>query len=90
MAFIDESGKYISFDCSDLIVELKEDIAEFGGDTFVFVWCKKYKDMTIYTNYDFDVNGFPIKWNELKNDESICKMSMSALLLLLEKQNSII
>ena len=40
MAFINSHGKKISFECSELIEELKEDIAEFGGDKIVAVWCK--------------------------------------------------
>ena len=35
MAFINPQGIKISYECSELIEELKEDIAEFGGDTIV-------------------------------------------------------
>ena len=35
MAFINEQGLEISYECSELIKELKEDIVEFGGDTVV-------------------------------------------------------
>lgn len=32
MAFINKNGQSISFECSELIEELKDDISEFGGD----------------------------------------------------------
>lgn len=50
MAFTNKQGIKISFECSELIGELKEDIAEFGGDKIVAVWCKDNPGVTIYTN----------------------------------------
>lgn len=90
MAFINEQGIKISFECSDLIKELKEDIAEFGGDTVVAVWCKDNSGVTIYTNYDFIDEEQPITEKDLDKDEYIEKMTMSTLLILLEKQNEIL
>lgn len=90
MAFINPQGMRISYECSELIAELKEDIAEFGGDTIVAVWCKDNSGVTIYTNYDFIDDEDPITESEIEDDEYIQKMSMSALLLLFEKQNEIL
>lgn len=90
MAFINEQGIKISFECSNLIKELKEDIAEFGGETVVAVWCKDNSGVTIYTNYDFIDEEQPITEKDLDKDEYIEKMTMSALLVLLEKQNEIL
>ena len=90
MAFINPQGIKISFECSELIKELKEDILEFGGDKIVAVWCKDNSGVTIYTNYDFIEEEQPITENELQDDEYIQKMTMSALLVLLEKQNEIL
>lgn len=90
MAFINEQGIKISFECSDLIKELKEDITEFGGDTVVAVWCRDNSGVTLYTNYDFIDEDQPITEKELDKDEYIQKMTMSALLILLEKQNEIL
>lgn len=90
MAFINPQGVKISFECSDLIKELKEDIAEFGSDTIVAVWCKDNLGVTIYTNYDFIDEDQPITKKEVDDDEYIEKMTMSALLILLEKQNEIL
>lgn len=80
----------ISFECSELINELKEDISEFGDNEEIAVWCKDYGGVTIYTNYDFINPESPIEPSELKKDEYIKIMTMGKLLPLLEKQNSII
>lgn len=90
MAFINEQGLGISYECSELIEELKEDIVEFGGDTVVAVWCKDNSGVTLYTNYDFIDEDQPITEKEVDDDEYIQKMTMSALLILLEKQNEIL
>ena len=89
MAFVNENGEKISFECSELIEEVKEDIAEFGGNQIVAVWCKKYSGVEIYTNYDFFEEESPIEESELKDGEYIKQMTMTALLILLEKQNDI-
>lgn len=90
MSFINSHGKKISFECSELIEELKEDIAEFGGDKIVAVWCKGNAGVTLYTNYDFIEKEEPINASELHCDEYIQEMTMTALLTLLEKQNEIL
>ena len=90
MAFINSEGKSISYECSELIEELKQDIKEFGGDTIVAVWCKDYKGVVIYTNYDFIDEEYPIIEDELKDGEFIKQMTMTALLRILEKQNEIL
>lgn len=89
MAFINKNGQSISFECSELIEELKDDISEFGGDRIVAVWCREYQGVTIYTNYDFITEDKPLQKTELQKNEQIKKMTMTALLMLLEEQNSI-
>lgn len=90
MAFTNPDGMNISYECSELIEELKEDIAEFGGDTIVAVWCKDNSGVTLYTNYDFIEEEKSIAETELRENEYLQKMTMSALLILLEKQNEIL
>ena len=90
MAFTNSDGINISYECSELIEELKEDIAEFGGDTIVAVWCMDSSGVTIYTNYDFIEEEESIAETELKENEYLQKMTMSALQILLEKQNEIL
>lgn len=90
MAFINEDGKSISYECSELIEELRTDIEEFGGHTVVAVWCKEEYGVEVYTNYDFIEPEKPISEAELSEGEYLKKMTMLALLILLEKQNEII
>ena len=81
MAFVNAKGRKISYECTDLIEELKQDIIEFGGDTIIAVWCKDNSGVTVYTNYDFIDDEDPITESEIEDDdEYIQKMSMSALL----------
>jgi hypothetical protein len=37
MAFLNKGGKRISYECGDLIEELRGDIEEFGGDLIIEV-----------------------------------------------------
>lgn len=90
MGFRNSEGKLISYECSELISELKQDIAEFGGDKVVAAWCKEYEGVVIYTNYDFVESEMPLNKSEIKDGEFIKKMTMSALLVILEKQNKVI
>lgn len=90
MAFISTQGIKISFECSNLIEELKADIAEFGENEIVSVWCKDNSGVTIYTNYDFNIEGEIINESALEDNEYIQNMTMGALLILLEKQNEIL
>ena len=87
MSFTNPEGIKLSYECSDLIEELKADIEEFGGDKIVAVWCIDNSGVTFYTNYDFIVPEEPLQKSELQNGEYIKKMTMSALLIRLEKQN---
>ena len=90
MAFVNPQGIKISYECSELIEELKQDIEEFGGDTIVAVWCKENDGLIFYTNYDFINEEEPITEKELQNEEFIKQMTMTTLLILLEEQNEII
>lgn len=80
----------ISYDCSDLINELKMDLEEFGADFRINVWCIDKDGGIIYTNYDFIDKKDPIKSSELKSVEYIRQMTIRELLDRLEKQNSLI
>lgn len=88
MAFENNEGELISFDCSELIGKLKADISEFGGEMFVEVITEERRGVVIYKDYNF-VND---KDTVLKvpEKEKIQKMTASALLLLYEQQNSIL
>lgn len=90
MGFINANGESISYECSELIEELKQDITEFGENDIVLVWCKDYMGVIVYTNYDFISESMPVGNFEFDRDEFSKKMTMGELLKLLEKQNSVI
>lgn len=87
MAFINNLGQSISFDCSDLIEELKVDIAEFGGNKILEVVTEERDGVTIYKDYNF-VNNDNKTTFKLSENEKSQKMTASSLLLLYEKENS--
>lgn len=88
MALIGNNDLNISYECSDLINELKEDIAMDGSSKLVNVWYKEVHGAIVYTNYDFIVPEEPIDESELEDGEKIKQMTMGALLTVLEQQNS--
>ena len=88
MAFKNSYGVNISFECSDLIKELKRDILEFGEDDTVAVWCKKKFGVELYTNYDF-IKPENVKESELDDGEYLKSMTMRELLSLMEQQNEL-
>ena len=86
MAFVNEYGVKVSFECSDLIEELKMDIAEFGADDPVAVWCKEKFGVELYINYDFIR---PENVKDLQDGEYVKSMTMGELLALMEQQNEL-
>lgn len=88
MAFINDLGQAISFNCSELIEELKADIAEFGGDRLVEVVTEKKHGATIYKDYNFINDEKGAKFC-LSDGETLQRMTASALLFLYEKENEI-
>lgn len=88
MGFKNEDGTEICMECTELINELKQDIQEFGGNEVVYVWCKRAYGVVLYVNYDFITEDDPVSINELEEGEYLQKMTMTALLMLLEQQNA--
>lgn len=74
----------ISYECSELIEELKQDIVEFG-DKNIYAIFKKINGVMVLYDYDFTENKLQI------NDKEIAQiMKSSEVLKVLEEQNSII
>ena len=61
-------GYPISFECSELIKELRRDISECGKDKLLAVWLKNYPEhgVEFAVNYDFIVEDSPIGKTELE------------------------
>ena len=79
----------ISYECTQLINELKEDIEEFGNIN-MYAFFEKIKGHMFLTNYDFINEEIPLNVKELKDGTIIKIMKATEILDVLEKQNSII
>lgn len=80
---------HISYDSEDLIAEVKEDIAELGEDTQVFVWARYVAEYDTAFAVDYDFLDATIRKNDIDADESVGVTTLGELLTQLEKQNSI-
>ena len=74
---------------NDLIEELKDDIAELGGNILVEVVTEEREGVTIYKDYNFIDNDESTAF-KLSETEKLQRMTASALLLLYEQENSIL
>ena len=80
----------ISYECSELIEELKRDIEEFG-DKDMYAFFEEINCNTFLTNYDFIVDEKPLSTKDFKSNTKYIKiMKASEILRILEEQNSII
>lgn len=92
MAILGKHGGLVSYDCKELIQELKMDIAEFGKDEMLVVWMRRYPEhgVELAVNYDFIVDEKPIdKGREVDKNERLVIMRADILLDRLIKQNDI-
>lgn len=80
----------ISYECDELIEELKQDILEFGEDVKLFAFYEKVNGITFLTNYDFiEEDGIP-HLEEYEKGTVAEIMKASEILKILEEQNRII
>ena len=79
----------LSYECSELIEELKEDIEEFG-DIDMYAFFEEIDGYTFLTNYDFISEEKPLTVEEFKEDTVVQIMKASKILEILEDQNKII
>lgn len=82
-------GMTVSYDSEDLIAEVKEDIAELGEDTQVFVWARYIEEYDTAFAVDYDFLDATIRKDDIDADESVGVTTLGELLTQLEKQNSI-
>lgn len=89
MAFMNKAGIKISYDCRNLIDELKQDIAEFGSHLILDVVVQDVEGVTIYKDYNFIEND-PATEFTLEPGERIVKMTAATLLMMYEKENELL
>lgn len=79
----------ISYECSDLIEELKNDINEFGNIK-MYAFFEKINGFLFLVNYDFISEELPLQIKEFNETTMVQIMKAKEILKILEKQNSII
>lgn len=89
MAFMNKAGIKISYDCRELIDELKQDIEEFGSHLILDVVVQDVEGVTIYKDYNFIEND-PATEFTLEPGERIVKMTAATLLMMYEKENELL
>ena len=89
MAFTNKYGQKISYDCQELIEELKQDITEFGSEMLVDVVTEEREGVTLYKDYNFIDDDVETDFI-LNENEKLQRMTASALLVLYEKENKIL
>lgn len=86
---MNKAGIKISYDCRELIDELKQDIAEFGSHLILDVVVQDVEGVTIYKDYNFIEND-PTTEFTLEPGERIVKMTAATLLMMYEKENELL
>lgn len=89
MALINKEGKSISFECSDLIEELENDICEFGSNLMVEVVTENIEGVTIYKDYNFIDQEDTAHEFTKKEGERTTVVDAAFLLRVYKKQNSV-
>jgi hypothetical protein len=86
---MNKAGIKISYDCRNLIDELKQDIEEFGSHLILDVVVQDVEGITIYKDYNFIEND-PATEFTLEPGERIVKMTAATLLMMYEKENELL
>lgn len=79
----------ISYECEELIEELKKDITEFGNiDMYAFF--DLIDGVKVLTDYTLIDEEMPLRTSEFKEDTEVLIMKASDILTILEEENSIL
>ena len=89
MAFMNKAGIKISYNCRELIDELKQDIEEFGSHLILDVVVQDVEGVTIYKDYNF-IEDDPATEFTLEPGKRIVKMTAATLLMMYEKENELL
>lgn len=90
MAIRGKHGGLVSYDCEELIEELRMDIAEFGKDEMFVVWMRSYPEHGVELAVNYDFTDEPIdRDSEVDENERLVIMKADVLLDRFIKQNDI-
>lgn len=69
MAFVNSEGLSVSFECTDLIKKLKQDIAEFGNNLMIEVIAKKVMALQFTQTIIllWMIKTLNLNWNRVNN-----------------------
>lgn len=90
MAILNNKGLYVSYECPELIEDVKRDCHEFNKRKFVYAACKKKAGVKIVFDYVYDIydkeqmKNFP----PLKENEWFEKTTLGKLLAYVTRQNN--
>lgn len=87
MAFQNKDGLMVSYDCSDLINELADDIYEYGPDLRVEVVTQRWNGVTLYKDFNLIMDD-PKTQFVLEEGEELTEINAVALLRLYVEENS--
>ncbi len=79
----------ISYECSDLIEELQDDMEEFG-DIDMYAFFEKVEGFTFLTNYDFIEDEKTLESKELEDGTIVQVMKASKILEILKNQDEVL
>lgn len=79
----------ISYECEEIIEELKEDIAEFGNIN-MYAFFDMIDGVKILTDYTFIEDELPLKQEEFAEHTEVIIMRAKDILAILEEENKII
>lgn len=86
-----KNDEHISYENSELIKELKQDILEFGEDKECILVYKIIDNNLLFTNYDFVTEQMPFDpKTELKSDEKYIITTFKYALEVFEEQNKLL
>lgn len=79
----------ISYECEEIIEELKEDIEEFGNiDMYAFF--DTIDGVKVLTDYTLIVEDMPLKANEFYDTTEVQVMKAKDILAILEEENRVL
>lgn len=79
----------ISYECEEIIEELKEDIEEFGNiDMYAFF--DTIDGVRVLTDYTLIVEDMPLQANEFDDTTEVQVMKAKEILTILEEENRVL
>lgn len=89
-SYFENDSINVSYDCEELIEELKMDIEEFGKDHYMYAMFENIDNKIFLTNYDFITEEKPLTDEEKEEFALILQLKANDILKILEIQNNVV